>query len=259
MQYTQLKQLVDIDNQITNLHKELSNLYAIRSNFHDLTLFEDGVNSIESAAASVDPWVIHTYAMLSNAWSVHKIDIPSLTILAKKLAKAQKIIQAVNQDDSKVGKHLGILLVPPDNIMQLPFNRRRINTQTHIALDDYIDPEVAVNTFAKKNSWQLLVAHTSATGLQWGSAVEILKHNKYNICGYDANAMGLRQYVALSLQLNKALDVGVWNMLLHNQLPETKQVLSVTFLNGQYRFELDEPNSILGDERFRPAIEIRGN
>jgi hypothetical protein len=265
VQYTQLKQVVEIDNQITNLHKELSSLYAKRAVFLGTSGLVNLVNSSVSNASGKkhvplhDPWTIQTYSYLAHAWMVHGIAIPAITEIDKKLARARKIIESLTETDTTIGLQMGVLLVPPIDLVSFPITPKIRLNQAHILLNDYVTGELLETASGKrKKTWQVLVAHLGGTGLDFGSAAQIQKYKKYLINGFDTRALGLRQYIALTLQINNIIDQNVWTILLGEQLANTTLVPSATFINGQYRFELDESNSILGEERFRPAIEVKG-
>ncbi len=205
-----------------------------------------------------NPWILHTYSALEASWKVHGFIIPSVTLIANKLLKAQKVINDITEAEPVIGAGMSALLVPPSDILSFPIDQKSRSRQPHIILSDYVNSELHLTTHEPNKTWQMLVAYAQATGVEYGTASNILKHRNYMIADYDTRALGLRQYAALTMQINKPIDENTWTILLNEWAKVNGLISSVTFLNGQYRFDFDEPNSILGDERFRPAVEIKG-
>lgn len=264
MLYKELQQVVSLDGQISSLHKELSLLYLKRA------VFVDVVNPVKSSSDTLlkakksshqehsSLWIEHAYAYLHAAWRVHDITIPTFDQLNKKLLRAYSIIQLIHISHPELSNHLNVLLVPPSNILGFPSKIVNRHNQPHITLQDFVNQELG-SSIAYKKTWQLLVAHCGLTGEDYGSATHMLKNKNYLINGYDMRDLGPRQYAALSLQLNYPIDSNVWTTLLQDtRTLNSKMAPSVTFLNGQYRFELDELVGDLGENRFRPALEIKG-
>lgn len=265
MQYTQLKQVVEIENQITNLHKELSNLYIKRALFTGNTKLGQfstqghaKIRKTLDTSQFHDPWLSQTYNYLASAWLVYGLVIPPFVTIEKKLLKARKVIETIIESDQNIGQQMGVLLVPPSALMSFPVDEIMRQEQSHVLLNDYIDPELLSAGKKSQNKWQVMVVYTNQTGLDYGSAAIILKHGKHVFAGYDMRELGLRQYVALTLQLNQVMDQNIWTVLIGDTPISGRLVPSATFLKGQYRFELDEYSSNLGEERFRPAMEIKG-
>ncbi len=256
--YTQFKNVVELDDKIGFLHQELAELYAKRAVFaaHPAAAFAPSNTATPQTA---NPANINTvYAGLAAAWDYYSIVIPKLSELRPKLTNAFQVLQNIIVWDAAVGAQMSIVLVPPTEIIDFPLNPLLRQNQSHVMVSDFINSDLLETALPKKKSWQVLVANHAPTGFKLGSAEDILIQQSYRIAGYDARALGVRQYLALSLQINQPLDKNAWTLLLNdNNLLNQNLVPSATFLNGQFRFELDGLHSVLGEERFRPAIEIK--
>jgi len=265
MQYTQFKKVVEIDNEIGNLHSKLAELYEARAMFASKPSAAIEAQGATRQTGQTSSQGINTspahqlYSDLSAAWAEHGIVIPSFSALRKQLLKSQVVLQNLIDFDASMGKNMEVLLVPPVTLLRFPAQSSLRRTQPYVALPDFVSPDLVQATKNNKKTWQVLVAHTGDIGIDYGNTSAIIKNKTYQIAGFDGRALGLRQYVALTLQLNKPIDHNVWTVLLNDKrLLNKKLVASATFMHCQFRFELDEYNTALGEERFRPAIEIKG-
>lgn len=265
MLYAQLKKVLEIDNRITTLHQELAHLYDERSKFV-ATAPGTSTSSINTSssyqqgatAGQYDPWIQQAYAKLASAWDVYNIDIPEQAKLEAKLIHARKILAGIEAVDQKLAKNMQIILVPPKRLLSFPASINMREKQPHIEKADYVNPALLHKHQTPSNSWRMLVVLTSPSGLNYGSAGAILKEKKYRLCGLDARALGVYEYTALTLQCNRAIDQNVWTILLKNtESADASLITSVKLVGKQYRFELDEAGGAFGDERFRPAIEVK--
>ncbi len=246
----EFKQISDIDNQINSMHKQLADLYARREQY----ITQPGKTQIFSTGNSTTEIGLKTaYTTLQAAWKQYGINIPPIKTIKKRLLKAHDLIQEMSSVPDLQG-NLDLLLVPPAKLVGRVENNSLRQKQSFITLPDFISYELP-RSFSGK-SWHLLVVYNGPQGLEWGTARDILDSKKYLINGRDARGLGLYEYFSLSLQASKPLDEGVWTSLLKNTSSSSKMVPSATFHQGQYRFELDDVRGVLGDERFRPAIEV---
>jgi hypothetical protein len=79
--------------------------------------------------------------------------------------------------------------------------------------------------------------------------------SSYYILGYKADALGLTEYAALTLQHPHIIDKGTSTLLLKGYNGE-EQVAIAGFTRGSYRFLRAHIDSTFYDFRFRPTIEI---
>ncbi len=259
MLVSELKKVIEIDSRITGLHQELATLYVERQKYIEQTatpgrsVIEGSPLSIQSADTGVT-WLQTTYNQLSEAWSAYDVKIPALRQLKKPLVKASLVISNLSKDRPELAGRLTILLVPPVHILGQPVDNKHRQSQTFVNLDDYFGEDLIKRYQQKK--WRMLVVYDDQVPLNFGKASELLAAKSYMIGGYDIRGLGVYEYFALSLQSPRPLDRHTWTLLLKGTRALAKTVTSVTFINGQYRFEVDDTDGVFGDERFRPAVDI---
>lgn len=256
MLLTELKKVIEIDGRISNLHQELSSLYEQRALYvqpstQTASQPQEGV----AVRKTSEDWAEVKYSELSRAWAKHHIALPKKAVLKKRLRKARDIITALETIEPEFISRLEILLVPPAKELGYPTISSLRSSQSFVTIGDFVNAELPGKFTA--NDWRLFVVYNGATALEMGSAKDILASGKYMLGGYDGRGLGFMEHFALTLQLNKALEPGRWTSLLRNCTKTTARVPSVTFYNGQYRYELDAAEGVFGDELFRPAVEVQ--
>lgn len=255
MRLMDLQEVVKIDNKINRLHSELVDLYRKRAHYIGIAPLENNQTHTASLAINDEEWVDAQYDKLNLSWINFDINIPSKAVLKRKLIRSRRVINALVSEDPTLNNKLGVLLIPPSNLINFPQHDFLRNRQTFIQRNDYLDDGVK-NKYNQRN-WRVIVAYMHPEALKMGSADKILSTKSYMFAGFDTRALGVYEHVALSLQQNIPLDHNAWNLLLKGYKKNDKRLIpSVMFFAGQYRFELDEAAGILGLERFRPAVEI---
>lgn len=254
MRVPELKRVIDIDNQISRLHQELAVLYDEREHYLHSSVAATTNHLKTNAKTTSEEWCVHTYKYLASSWSVHGIKIPSFTSLKKSLSHARSIMASGLFNQPELSGKLGILLVPPTKILGAPGAKDFRKNQPFISLDDYVDSQTVKRPGVKE--WQLYVVYNDPVPLNYGTAAEMLVAKSYLMGNQDTRGLGIHEYYALSLQTPYKLDENTWTLLLNGCSPKSRSVTSVTFINGQYRFEVDESDTVFGDQRFRPAIRV---
>lgn len=259
MLVSELKKVIDIDSRITSLHQELAMLYSERQKYIQQNGTQKYLNSPTSAAPSKSikadsKWAKSAHAHLASSWAVYDIKVPSFRPMKKWLLRAHEVIEDAGSQRTELSGKLGLLLVPPTQVLGQPGDKQLRKHQSFITLDDYVNSDLIKRYQQKK--WRLMVVYQDETPLDIGKAKDILAEKKYQLGEHDARALGVYEYYALSLQSPIALDKQTWTLLLKGTSVNSKTVPSVTFINGQYRFEIDDTDGVFGDERFRPAIEV---
>lgn len=260
MLVTELKKVIDIDDRISGLHKELAGLYEERARYiHNDTTHKSAQNSVGTIVAASnamniqDTWVDQEYKKLAKSWARYSISIPPVALLRKKLLRAKQIIDELVIEEPDFEDKLAILLMPPHKEVGDPSSTKLRSFQKFINFEDYTNPELSIKVSQK--NWRMLVVFGETQALDLGSAKEILANKTYLIGSYDTRVLGIAEYFALSLQQDTPIDVDSWTLLLKDIKPKAKLAPSVTFIDGQYRFELDDVRGV-GDEKYRPAVEV---
>lgn len=255
-----------IDYRISNLHSELMELYRRRSALSrnnsqlSMDMIANPWEALETARIYQAKWLEGQYQKLQADWSQYGIKIPSLANLSLSLATAHKIIKELSQVKPELRNNLEILLVPPTKTLGFPVKDEYRKKQYQVSGADVIEADFPTPTADKK--WKLLVVYVAPAGLYLGSPDKILKDELYMIAGHDCRALGANEYNALSLQKNSRLDTDTWTLLMKKDKKNktTSGLVGVaTFSGNRYRFDTDDINSMFGDIRFRPAIEIEGS
>ncbi len=265
MLVSELKKVIEIDDRISTLHKQLSTLYAERARYVQIPI-GGPTNSIGTSGTGTNiktnlkipsdaMWVEQTYQNLKTAWSRHNITIPPLTQLKKQILNAAIIISKLYDFQPDFYGKYQVVIVPPVQLIGQPGRRSSSIQQDFIKFDDFVSDELP--SHFRQKSWRMLVAYNASHALECGNAKQILDSKSYMIGGYDLRALGVFEYFAFSLQQSEPMDEGTWALLLKNSKNTTQLVPSVTFYKGQYRYELDDVSGVFGDERFRPAVEVK--
>lgn len=260
MLLTELKKVIDIDDRIGNLHKELADLYEERARYvkSDGT-FKAAVNDsgpvvqANNSSDTKESWIKQEYKQLAQNWARYDITIPPAPLLKQKLGKAKQIIDKLIDEEPDLEGKLGVLLIPPHKEIGSPKSSGLRSFQKFINFEDYINPELSVKPSQK--NWRMLVVFNKPAALDLGSAQEILAEKTYLIGGYDTRALGVSEYFALTLQSDTPIDIDSWTLLLKGSKVSNKLAASAIFIDGQYRFELDDIRGV-GDEKFRPGVEV---
>lgn len=258
MLLTQLKDILDIDTRISDMHRELANLYAIRSSMvepeygtsQNQTKELDG---IEKVSPDISTWCRQQYGALVDSWNTYDIKIPSYKHLQNRLKQARSVIEELSKTKPEIKDNLSIILVPPTKLIGLPLSIQIRKGSRSNRPVDYINPDLAMPAISKK--WQLLVAYTAVSGLYLGSPETILTSKNYMIAGHDTRALGLLEYAAMSLQLADTIDNKSWTILLKGT-PRGGQLPCATYQDGRLRFDVGDIDSVFGDDRFRPAVAL---
>lgn len=251
MLLTQFQEVSRIDARITKIHKELIELYKQRDAIAE---GKAPYRTITATKPTVVDELRTLYDKLAAAWLRYDCTIPTYKYLKPKLARAQRIITEL-QASNPMLRSLQVVLVPPSSALPFPTEAAFRERQTAIE-PDYASPELAA-AVTPDTKWHVLVVDADVRGIDLGAASDIIAAKTYLIAGHDTRALGPREYAALTLQLGAEpmLDMDSWTMFLKDVCDGTLHP-SATFAGGRFRFELDELDGALGDNRFRPAVEV---
>jgi hypothetical protein len=259
MLVTHLKKVAEIDNQIVAMHHKLADLYQRRMVLID---GDDGLStgSLTSGTAAIInsstiemSKVEQAYRQLASAWERYGIVIPAWSKLRQKLEKGEKIKAALIKNYPEIATGLSFIAIPPTAQLKLPVAESLRKLQLNADYADFISRGVTIP--GPQKNWRLLLAHTAPDSLHVGSAKKAHETKVYMAAGYDLRALGVREYAAMSLQLNGAVDTRTSTILLKNHRSKTP-VPYARFRFGHYRFELEDDDNVLDDDGFRPSIEL---
>ncbi len=253
MLLSNISEVNEIDNQIGQIHGQLSELYLKRS-----TLMTD--KPAKKTAAKSTPvqqgneWAEAQYDSLVATWRQYGVALPSHRTMKTRLLKAYKILQEVSQARPEWHDTMTAVFVPKTADLPFPLNASFRKQQAFVNTPDYIESSLTAPKVDKQ--WRLLLVYKEPEGLYAGSLEMMLNKKERIIANYDVTALGVREYAAFSLQQSQPIDSQTWTIL-----PKTRQssgqITCVGCIDGQFRFVVDEINGVFGDNRFRPAIEVK--
>lgn len=246
----QLKRVTEIDARINDIHRELGVLYEERAELLDNKL--EKATPTDSRELYRQRWIDQQYQHLGSIWGKYGVKLPAKKTLQSKLGKAYDTIAELSVNVFEFENTLSVVLVPPTKSMEFPVYSAWRESQ-NMRVNDFVNADLPKP--ASQKGWRLLVVFSAPQGLYLGSPASIIKDKKYEFAGVDMRALGVNEYAALSLQ-NPEIDAGSWSVLLKNTI-NGNLVACAGRVNNHFRFDLVESNSVFGDDRFRPAVEIK--
>ncbi len=247
------KTVSELDGTIDTLHSQLKDLYEKRAQYTQTKPV--AVELIDAAASEIvsntESWVQYEYTRLAQAWARYDIKFPAMAELSSRIEKSRQLIIDLGRSDESLRDAMTVVAVPPASILNSNSLSDFRSKQGITSMADYIDP--AANRQQRTKKWRLLAVYSNLKGIDMGSAEQILTDKSYMSAGHDMRALGVHEYIAFSLQHHSPIDVDSWSLLLKGY--SRGDVPSVALTGGHFRFALDDPKG-LGNERFRPAMEI---
>jgi hypothetical protein len=251
MLLNQFQEVSRIDAQISKIHKELTELYTRRHSITDASAPSFTVEPMSKADQLRD-----RYTMLAACWERYGCKVPSFRYLKPSLVRAEQILAEMRAANPLLTA-LCVLLVPPSSELPLPVPQAMRKQQTTLS-PDYMSDELLPRA-QTDSKWRVLVADAGSCGQKCTSIEEMLLARTYNIADYDARALGVREYAALSLQLGTMPQLDTndsWTVLLKD-IDALPNVACATCMGGRFRFDIDESHGTLGKNYFRPAVEVK--
>jgi hypothetical protein len=249
--------LSELDQRIAKLRTELLNLYTKRAAFITFTKkiainhnSEAGADNLEIVV--VDKWAKEEYQKLKLAWQKYDILIPEFIALRARLIKAHEIIRKITFKKPELKFRIGLIIVPPQEVLQFPVDKTYRKKQKFVEAADIVSENLPLIACDK---WRLLITCNALNGLYLQKPIKKNIKSSYYILGYKADALGLTEYAALTLQHPHIIDKGTSTLLLKGYNGE-EQVAIAGFTRGSYRFLRAHIDSTFYDFRFRPTIEI---
>ncbi len=269
MLLNELQKIVEIDTRISDMHRELADLYVERSNIVDSGqtvsatnwATKEAPNDKQGNPATLKPkplsereqWARHQHHTLATAWQCYGITLPPFKRLKAKLLKAEEVMADLVVAMPALDGAMAVVAVPPGKLLDFPVSGKLRNLQGFSDGQDYVNQDLPQP--AAKRDWRILVTYAAQDGLAFGLPKNILDTRHYLVGGYDTRALGAAEYAALSLQYDQPIDDGTWTLLLKNY-KEGEFVPSAAFVDGRFRFDLDEADGGLDIDLYRPAVEI---
>lgn len=235
MLLSDLTKATEIDHQIQALHAQLTSLYETK-----LTLQNNTTGLSPQATMNTTDWQVVVYAQLKAQWAAKGVKVPSLALLRAKLQKAQHILADINAEQTYAGM-FDVMLVPPISEY----------SQTQIVRD-----QGAERSASSGKTWKLFVVYQPKQGLEIIDQVSFVEAGQMKIADYTMPGLTLAQYEIFTQLRHGVCDEGTWSVLpAEMRAPFT--VLCVGYLGDAYHAVADDTRSLIGDNRFRPALEVK--
>lgn len=238
MRVRDLQQVNSIDQEIMALQQQLTTLYQTRA-----TLFDATVQPVQENDENDE--VALLYRTLTAAWERYDITPPQLSTLRPLIKKALAVKSEWEATQPVMSGALQVLLVPPARLMGIPAHPRLRKMQRLLQGADRIDPEVKIPR--GRMTWRVLVVYAQSEGLP-------VRSEAYSYSNEQAAALGMQEYVALTLQLSQPIDVATWTSFMNKN---DDAVIYAGCRRGRYQFGINDIHGALDDDRVRPAIEVK--
>ncbi len=257
-----LEKLEKVDVQINSLLGSLSELYKQRAELIAPKKHTDRSSQFMISKTKNERLreVKSRYAEISKTWDRYGIKTPTLDTIKDRLINAQVIIDSLNLVEELSNKMI-MLVVPPTRLLGFPIPRQIREKQQHTDYEDAVSLDLALKLKTHKD-WRVLVVYGSEEGLSFDVMNDTSHPISVALEGYNCNALGVAEYAALSLQIQRPIDTASWTCLPNKSQVSGKTTHSASVAyaglrNGRYRFDLNDMYGIFDDDRFRPAIEIK--
>ncbi len=250
------KRVIEIDSTINDLHEQLSSLYNERANIvfapeelqstPELTT----INTRQTIGTTIDnKWELSSYNELRQIWADFDIVIPIFNKLQPKLLNAKRAISNLQlqlQDSS-----FTLLLVPPAVIIH-KLVKNGIFEQNGVNLAAI---QQTVRT-AKSRSWTLHIVATDPITVTSESEL-LVADNHQRISGYEMSGLSTTEYAIYVLTNPQIVDENSWSILTRSINAKEGTITCVSYLGNSYQFENDLVDVLIGNNHFRPAMEIK--
>lgn len=202
---------------------------------------------IGQETATAVEWADQQFDRLTAAWGRYDIALPSENELGSRLRVAGMIAETFADARPDIGPdQWGALWVPPTAETGWPI-------RPTLRVPDHVSPLVPPPAW--KGAGELLLTMTGRAGVALGSPRTILREGLHKIGGHEAVALGVRQYAALTLQVEAgSIDSDTSTLLLADNASCAPEVPI-----GQVRFNQVEfltRRNFTDINRFRYAVKI---
>lgn len=247
-----IDQIMDIDTDIGRLHEKIGGLYDRRNALFSVKSFDmqrdtyrgalplGAALPYDNSALSSLSWEESEYTRLVFFWSDYGVALPPYKVLMKKLAKAKLLIDEL----SLSGHAFQLLVVPPSNIVDLnhPFMRKHT-----IVFSDSLKKEVG-----KTMRWKVYIV--AVNPLPYASLT--VNGNDIVLAGYHMPGLNVSEYAMLVATSHEIIDQEAWSLILREHQAASNLIPCVSHIGNMYRFDTDYADALIGDNTFRPAMEI---
>lgn len=253
--------VIEIDEKIKNLHAELASVYEERIRIVSQNTDSDQVSG--STATDSDKKILNNskdsivknssiaqqYADLTTSWKAINLKPPTLKQIERKLNQANKLI-AKFDGVYGVGT-FSLLLVPP--VAKFGLTETQQMTGQSVLLSQALSGKVQKN----HKNWRLFVVMNNNHGIEIVNPDEFMLEQNFILLGHEMSSLDLQAYLAFIATSRHLVDVDSWSILISQRDKDTGIVPCVARIGDSYRFEIDSVDALIGQNHFRPAMEIK--
>ncbi len=243
MLLTEFKEVLALDKRINDLHRELSVLYEERKAITISTSQSPGFTRSTASSANTQAttsWEHEQYEILRTAWLKFDLAIPAYKTLHKKLTMAKATLATLNAS-SATKDCFELFLCPPIS---------RLASQSGLATG------IAAKSKPQRH-WKVLLAYKQPAGLPIEDDQLFFDSQQYLFGGYDMQGLNMREYGLYTMLQSAPIDVERWSLLPAQQTEDQQQIVCAGYIGNQYRYVSDDKRSLLGENSFRPAMEVK--
>lgn len=246
-----LEQVTEIDNTITELHRKLEGLYSQRSRIFDGSLItklpDRQAQSTNSNSDSQNDVVVRTerqrYDELAESWKTVGVIVPTFSKLKKKLSAADTLLKTCNQAQPK--SVFRIVLIPPSGIYKTADVSKPLKFSPAITSQK-----------TKPREWKMYVVATNPEGVEIKDPQHFIKEGGMAVGDVFMSGLNTYEYSVLLSMPEQPVDVESWSILVRDVDAKLSLVPCVSYQSGIYSFEVDSTDVLIGKNHFRPAIEV---
>lgn len=249
--------IAEIDTTISDLHAQLAALYNERSSIVVDTPKQTASTAKTKQSRTThgttieNEWELELYNNLKQEWLAFGVQVPTYKKLQAKLSQAKYIILdlAVSLPDNS----FSVLLMPPTAI----FNTLVANgTLENNGIN--LDTGVEAPKEAKRRSWSVQLVAANPVSVPADSNL-LTPGNDPVVGGYTMPGLSAAEYATYLLMNNAqwVIDDNSWSILPRTVNVESGLVTCVAYIGNTYRFDTDTTDVLIGNNHFRPAMEIQ--
>ena len=258
----QFQKVFDIDNRIAQMHSELFELYKQRAEIVNPSgksptakqTWRQKLGPSESQrGVSAKIWALKSHEELVQKWQFYGIKLPEYKKLEAKLGAAHELLATITGLMPELQNKMELVALPPAKYCSFPVKPELRQLQHPQLLSDLIT--AGLPKVSKPKSWRLMFVYNQPAGIYLDSPQKLFDEKLFSQHGYDLNALGLVEYAAFSLQHRAIIDQTT-NTVLLKDYKGGELAPFASFRGSRYFFEMSVMNSNIGNDRFRPAIEV---
>lgn len=256
MLLTEYNHLNEIDTAISHLQAELTELYRERSKIifstepQAFSISETLTSSSAIGSSADNSWVADEYRQLLAAWQNTGVTIPAFEKLRKKLSRTREILDdlALTRTESS----FQTLLVPSAKIFEQMVDNGLFSRQ-NIRFDESV---LATAANDKSRGWKIYIVAAQTLIGPLHSASELTPEQLELIPEYKMPGLNVKEYAVFALTNKDSIPENSWSILPRDTDKASGQVPCALRSGDSFQFELDNSDVLIGDNHFRPAMEV---